>query len=189
MSMASEILGEAVKFPQYQKGYLNVIKGTVGKRIETSCNLFSRDALDSTFKTGPHSWAGGIGGLISEWNYDISPINLGASIANCILNTPIPTAYHNLLKAAQDKLITDCTAQFAQMLANSGELVHVVSVMFNHEAIVIPDADNEFNEIRGCYIANVGGHSGLMYMSDKRTFGAFKNWHSGDIKYYLYKRR
>lgn len=187
MSRAEDILKEAVNYPQYQPGYLNIVKGTQDKKRETSCNVFSRDTLDSRYQATKKSWAGGIGGLITEWNYDIRPINPTGSIIDCILNTPIPIAYRNLMAAALRKEVTDCTAEFAQMVANAGDLVHVISVKFNHEAIVIPDADTPWNEKRGCKIANVGTHNGIMYMSDKRTFGAFWNWRKGDIKYYLYR--
>ena len=184
------ILQQATTLPHYQRGYLFKI-GESNDRDATYCNNYARDVLDSQHVAVPTSWAGGFGGLVSNFNYNIQPINPTGSIIDCINNTPIATAYANLAIAAARGQVQEYTPGQAQAQANLGNLVHIVSTGLDadgHEAIVAPDWENAFDAERGVLMAQAGAYNGILYMSDRRTFGIFGKISEiiGSIKFYQY---
>jgi len=159
---------------QFQPHFLWSQPGiTPGPGNATQCNLYARDFVDSKFITDPSKdWAQGIGGLISDYSYDISPINPGKKIFDVILNTTIQTCHVNLVAAGKSGKVKLLTAEQAQGRANEGIPIHCVSGPMNHETIIISDPNN-YNPDLGPMMSQSGSFVGCCYLGDKRSFGAY----------------
>jgi len=177
-------------------------KNSLG-RGSTYCNVSIYDLLDSRcnsvwwnkIKVGETTEVNlPMGGVISAYNYDISPVLPGRSYNN-ILNAPIPFVYQKCIdeNGRGTRLVTP---EKAQSLANAGIPVMIISKKYNHVAVVCPDlvwsiekgkmVFQNYDPDLGCFTGNAGENNDYMYMSDKRGFGAI-NWKDEEILYVQFK--
>ena len=177
------VLRDATKLKQYQQGYLYHIGEPGKKQTETYCNVYARDVLDSEYQAHLNSWANGIGGLVSEYSYDLTPIHPDYKPASIILNTTIPVAYKNIKEAHKKDNVKLLTPHKAQIMANEGIPIHVISVWCNHEAIVCPNP-NGYDKDNGPLLGQAGAYNGIVFLKDKKTFGAYNDL--SDILYVQY---
>jgi hypothetical protein len=169
-------LKNAVKIKEYQRGYLKNVDGSP----KTFCNVMSRDLLDCRM---PKVWI--MGYFINTYDYDISAIRPESGLIDVILNTPCNIAYDNLKKAINEHKVTSISAYPAQLLANMGIPIHVITKKPGHEAIVCP-CNNYYHKDRGPYIGQAGWNNGLYFISDNKSWG--KNWQEAEPLFIIYPR-
>jgi hypothetical protein len=173
---------DAVKLPEYKKGFPDGRTYPGTDKLVTYCNVFARDFLTMF-------------GLIKSYNYDLLCLcdilkNEFTDDPNKILLywTGIDVAYKNAIKAAALGIIIEHTPESAQQKANVGIPIWIVTLKYGHEAIVIPD-ETPFNSDRGVKIAQAGEVNGIFYWSDiiSPTYGM--DHKDKEIKYYEFKEK
>jgi hypothetical protein len=160
--------------PIYQK-----IKTWTGKEI-TFCNVFARDILDNREYETYKEW---FGCRINAYGCEVSMI---FPRPTSVLEIKIHDAYLKAIRARDRGQIKNLSPLEAQVRANAGIPVWIISDRFNHEAIVCPDK-HLYDEARGPLIAQAGRFNGVFYASDDRAFGA--GYKSREIKFYEFPMR
>jgi hypothetical protein len=145
----------------------------------TYCNIGSKDALDNR----PSPWGKHYGFMLSDLSLNLTPI---WPTVHSMWSYSIKEDYQSAKRAILQGHIERVTCRQAFDLAKRGEVIFIISIKYNHEAIAYPDS-RPWNEYRGCRIANVGKWNVITDMSHLWTFG--KNWKDEEILYVHLTRR
>ena len=184
------ISGEQIMENIYKNTRVNLLKRVYvyGSQLEaykaknnlTFCNVMVKDIMDGR----PHPIWKGYGFLVDDLPIDVSSVF--PSVFD-ILSFTIKIDWQMADRAYRQGKIERLTPEQAQREANEGYVVWIISILWNHEALVFPD-DNKYNEDKGPLIVQAGGKdcNGVMYITDKRAFGWRYAYYQDSIRFYKF---
>lgn len=178
------------RYPEYVRTYE---KGIISRKeynklkkadpdsihLVTYCNVLNRKIARGCFDFG--LWDNRQDSEYNWLKWDLKAGYPGRNYSSIFYNMGCRTSKNTAIDSAKKGLIKELTCKEAQERANCG--IYICGINNGHEIVVYPDLENEYDDTRGCKIAQAGWYNiSNVYISGKECWGT--NWKNKDIHFF-----